>query len=429
MTFSAVFAVRFVKEYTAYDVNLSGYSSQGKKAIRYFENIYEFNNDEILLDVLYSIGAATLWIRFLYMFRLTKFLGPLIKSVFLMMWDITIFMILFGIILIIYSAIGTLMFYAVPQYSDFWTSLVTLFGSALGNFDLTILNEQNKGQFMGEIYLISFMILSYILVLNLLIAILTSTYSDLSPYKLVLYINEILKLRSSLEYNKKASGLLSAFPPWNVFPLLLSPFYFMLGNSKRLNLVVFHICYVPVLCLTTVVFSLLNIFLMPVSYVKSIIIKIQFLFNKKVETSFKKRLFSLTIYLCFGMGITVLNFFVDLYFFVLHMYQKDIKFRREASKCNFVHSEYYYKLYNKFTDDSKAGKEVVSFLEMSLYARSAIDVENIVSRMVYGDFKQNNPTCQLLTQINQYSKVGYLLFFCRSKTSSTQAQFISGDRS
>ena len=73
--------------------------------------------------------------------------------------------------------------------------MVTLFTSALGGFDFTLLEKTNKGPIVGEAYLLFFILMNTILILNLLIAILADTYARLSEYKLVLYIDEIIKLR------------------------------------------------------------------------------------------------------------------------------------------------------------------------------------------------------------------------------------------
>jgi hypothetical protein len=289
-TFSLMFLIRIGREYDKYQTGLSSISDHGAKGIRYFENIYEFNDDEIMLDVVYAIAMSCLWIRVLFMFRMTRFLGPLLKMIYMMVFDIGIFMVLFTILLIIYASMAVLLFYTETGYTNFWDSMVTLFGSALGNFNFTSLDGSNKGQVVGEIYLISFIILCNILILNLLIAILSSTYALLEDKKLVLYINEILKLRASLEYDNRASGMVSTFPPWNFFPLILSPFHFILTDTVAFNEVVCHICYVPVMVVITIVFIVLNIFLIPLAYMKGIFTKAQFLFSSKLEKSVSKRI-------------------------------------------------------------------------------------------------------------------------------------------
>lgn len=137
-----------------------------------------------------------------------------------MVWDIVIFMVLFTIVMVIFASIGNLLFYTEHGYETFYDTMVTLFSSALGEFDMNGLDNSNKGKLVGEVYIISFIILCNILTLNLLIAILAGTYALLEKQKLVLYINEILKLRPSLQYDQVGSGLVSTFSPWNFFPLV-----------------------------------------------------------------------------------------------------------------------------------------------------------------------------------------------------------------
>ena len=96
----------------------------------------------------------------------------------------------------------------------------------MGGFDLTSLDSSNKGKLTGEIYLVIMLLFMLVLVLNLLIAILSSTYAILEEKKLVIYINEILKMRPYTQYNSNASALVSTFAPLNLIPLVFSPFFF-----------------------------------------------------------------------------------------------------------------------------------------------------------------------------------------------------------
>ena len=315
LLFLSVFMIRFIEEYTKYENSLDKYKEKYKMAIRYYENIYEYSNDELLIDFIYWIGVFSLWIRFLYMLRLTKFLGPLLKMISLMLWEILTFMVLYVIILIIYSSIGTLLFYSDDQYQDFWTAFITLFSSTLGNFDFTELSTQAKGKLVGDLYLISFLVITAILTLNLLVAILTNIYQNLESKRFVLYISEILKLKSSHCYDKRASGLISTPPPWNIFPLLLSPLYFLRIDQVKLNAFVLHVWYVPVLLIATLVFITVNLAIFPFAYFKGVAIKAQFLFYRKSKSKFYWRLLSLLVFISFGVFILLLNLCVDMVFF------------------------------------------------------------------------------------------------------------------
>jgi hypothetical protein len=145
----------------------------------------------------------------------------------MMIKDILIFLVLFGCDLMIFGCIGNLLFVSVEEYETLNNSLVTLFTSAMGNFDFHILLNTNKGVIVGEIYLLVLILFNMVFVLNLLIAILAKTYSALEEKKLVLYINDILKLRPMMEYNSNCSALVASFAPLNIISLVFSPFFFI----------------------------------------------------------------------------------------------------------------------------------------------------------------------------------------------------------
>ena len=296
-----------------------------------------------------------------------------------------------------------MLFYTEESYGDFWAALVTLFGSALGAFDLNLLDNTNKGKLTGEVYIISFVILCNILILNLLIAILSSTYAMLENKKLVLYINEILKLRSSLEYNERASGLISAFPPWNIFPLLLSPLYFVKKDTRKLNTVVCHVCYVPVMLTITICFVIYNLLLLPITYLKGVLVKLQLLFSRKVETSFSHRVFKLAVFIFIGLIIVLLNFCVDLYMFLVHLYQANISFRKEKSKVQSISTKTYNQLQAKFEQDTRSRVEAVPFIEMSIYARSLMNVIPMLRNVIF--CKASYSFEHELFMLQEYSKV------------------------
>lgn len=101
-----------------------------------------------------------------------------------------------------FACVGNLLFSDIEIYGNFYDSLITLFDATIGNYEFSEFSESNKGKYVGNSFLMLFIILNNILLLNLLIAILSRTYALLEEKKLVLYINEILKLRPSLEYDK-----------------------------------------------------------------------------------------------------------------------------------------------------------------------------------------------------------------------------------
>lgn len=135
-----------------------------------FNDIYLKDTDTF--DVILGVGIMCLWLRVVLIFRASEFLGPFIKVIGKMFADIFIFFILYILILVSFASVGTLAFFRTAAYTNLYKSVITLFASSLGGFDYTSINS-----IFGDIYLSVFLICSLILLLNLLIAILSTTYS------------------------------------------------------------------------------------------------------------------------------------------------------------------------------------------------------------------------------------------------------------
>ena len=231
-----VFLIRINKEYFAYRYNLDKFEPNSTPYHEtYYNNIYHREEDEEFLSYLYAIAATLLWIRILFLIRFTKLLGPLMKIILSMSWDFFVFILLFVLGLVIFGIVGTLLFGDVSAYNSFYNAVLTLVSSSLGEYDFETLQNSEKGRVMGDLYLLFFLITTNILALNLLIAILSNTYQTLSIKTNILFLSEILKLRTTLEYDKNYGAMVSTFPPWNVFVVPTIPFYLLRRNTYTLN--------------------------------------------------------------------------------------------------------------------------------------------------------------------------------------------------
>ena len=149
----AVFLTRIYYEFKYYRSGINMNDSDSTNGRLYYDNIFRYRNDRNMLGYLYSVGSACLWFRILLLFKLTRFLGPLVKMIQNMMTDIAIFMVLFGIQLIIFASIGTLLFPSISSYGSLYESIKTVYSAALGNFDFTTLSSNDKSQYLGDAYL------------------------------------------------------------------------------------------------------------------------------------------------------------------------------------------------------------------------------------------------------------------------------------
>ena len=144
---------------------------------------------------MYAIGAGCLWLRVFLNNNLTKTMGPLIRIVLKMVGAMAVFLILFFLQLIVFSAIASLLFNSTTKYNGFYNSVINLFDAIMGNYSYTDFKQDTVGQTTGEVFIIIFMIVNFILILNLLIAILSDVYNDWSPKSLALFLHSILQTR------------------------------------------------------------------------------------------------------------------------------------------------------------------------------------------------------------------------------------------
>ena len=116
------------------------------------------------------------------------------------------------------------MFPDISSFSSFKSSMITLFGSGLGNFDFTIFDSiTNFSPVVGYIFLAIYLLTSMIMLINFLIAILSNTYGILTLQNNALYLKEVILLRQRYAYEKHFSSLVSAFVPLNLASLALFP--------------------------------------------------------------------------------------------------------------------------------------------------------------------------------------------------------------
>ena len=242
-----------------------------------------------------------------------------------MSWEFTKFMLFFSLILTIYAVVGTLLFDEVnSHYSDFFSSLITLVSSALGGFDFTILDSSDKGTVVPDLYLISFLVITYILALNLLIAILSNTYNDLSVRANILFLSEVLKLRSTLEYDKDYGAMVSTFPPWNVLILPSIPFYITKKHTYSMNQTLFYVDYVPVLFISSALYMGVTFALLPLAWLRGILLHFGYLFNAKLKHPTSRKALQLIIFCFLGPFILSINNMVDFYYYLRHLHSNKL---------------------------------------------------------------------------------------------------------
>jgi len=131
------------------------------------------------------------------------------------------------------------------------------------------------------IYLITWLVLSNIMLLNLMIALFSDTYSKLQKVGEGLYLIEIIEVSPEKRYDEFYSGLISCPYPFTVLLLPLLPFYACLKN-KRFNELVLRIEHgIVVFCVVIPFALILSPFALVIAYIKCVFNKLSLIFKKQ----------------------------------------------------------------------------------------------------------------------------------------------------
>lgn len=163
----------------------------------------------------------------------SKKLGPFIRMIFLMIKQIATFLILFFCLLVCASAIFTSLFNNSGKgYTNFSTSVKTLYSAALANFDLEAFTDN---WVLGGILLGAYLLMANVLLLNLLIALLSNIYSDViskvdSEHRAV-----VVTYYDRWFWDYRYGFLIFLPSPWSYLSLFIMPFLIFAKKPIKLN--------------------------------------------------------------------------------------------------------------------------------------------------------------------------------------------------
>ena len=138
--------------------------------------------------------------------------------------DLLLFFVLWFVILLLFASSGVLLFGTLPEYPDFITVLFMYYESSLGNWDLSIYctdgNNLSVDCLVGKTWMLVFLALNMVLLLNLIIAILSTTYGIFEDKKKGLYYEVLVAKFATLEFDEMYGASACAQLPLNamVFP-------------------------------------------------------------------------------------------------------------------------------------------------------------------------------------------------------------------
>ncbi len=132
-----------------------------------------------------------------------------------------------------------------------------------------------------------FLIMNLILLLNLIIAILSTTFAVLDEKKLALYYDGVIESIPVYKDSTTYGALIHSFAPFHMLILPVLPFYFILSKTglRKMTLFFSHIFYLPILILSLSVFVVVNALLLVPAYFVALGSKVRFALATRRKTA------------------------------------------------------------------------------------------------------------------------------------------------
>ena len=236
------------------------------------------NDSSFDIQVILAFIVSMQFLRFLLSLQVSRTFGPMIKILGNMFMDVVTFLILFSTILLIFIAIGQLLFENLNQFTSPIDTINTLLTICVGGFAYNMFDTLDDNlKYAGYVYLTVFIFFAAIVLINFLIAILTNTYEILNQVNYGLYLRKVLQLRQVYDYNRIYSSIVYAIPPLNFLFLFTAPFTIYIG-TRKFNRIILILEYIPILIISILLFTLISLILSPIAFLLILLSLIKSLF-------------------------------------------------------------------------------------------------------------------------------------------------------
>ncbi|CDW85311.1 transient receptor potential cation subfamily member 4 [Stylonychia lemnae] len=278
--------------------------------------IEDISDGSFRFDILLAIHTGFLWLKVMLLLKLTRMFGPLIKIVESMLVDIGQFAVVWIINLVFFACVGMLLFGEIEVYDHFQDTIIMFIESALGDWNLHIYDDLKIGPYFGKIYHLVFLIFNMVLMLNLMIAILSTTFSILQEKKLALYYDGVIEAIPQYKYDKTYGSMICAFPPMNLIIFPFNIFGKMIKDKiilRKLDDFLMKIAYLPVLILSLTLFVIGNLIALPFAYLFTVSLKFKHAFQTNNALHF----------LIFGLIYLTFSQITDIFIFFRHSFSNN----------------------------------------------------------------------------------------------------------
>ena len=305
----------------------------------------------IIRSVVLSCNDVLVWFRVSSILLTYKQMGPVIRMIFSMAYLLLKYLLVIGMFLMFCAVIFTAIFNTYsPQFTSIPISIITLFGGFLNDFNLTDFEDKMVG--FGSVMFMVYVCITAVLIVNLLIAVLANSYEKISTAVDASNRAVLIQFYKQYKWDEKYGFLIFLASPFSVINFAVLPIFFLhRGDMVKFNLFVTRIYYIlfyfPFFVLP---FMIYTVVLIPLSYIKGMVIMIKYQSKLKVR-AYTKILYILK-WIFFGLFFLLFVYFRDIiYCFVVvfkdvdkrmseyKMFKKNITEEEVIIFLKFIHSK------------------------------------------------------------------------------------------
>ena len=351
-------------------------------AVQSFHLITAINqyNYGLIISLIVLVNILRLFVAM----RVNSIFGPFIKMIKLMIKCMLTFLTLYIINLLTFAAIGTIIMSPSKnnRFGTTYEAFITLFQASIGVFTFDDIEEGYLEEYYTYSFMIFFLLINMVLLMNFLIAILSNVYAIYENRSASLYMIEIIRMRKIYSSDDYYGCLISSPNPFSIItnplPLFLFLVTFKLKNYKRIHYIInkifLWIQYLIIFTIEFVFYILFNTILLPFVYLKWVVAKF-ILICKGSNNSAGHRLGESIIFLVFGVIILVCNYLSDLYYFCVHSYVNKPMHIQLTKKTDYITRQLYMK-FLLFLEMNQQ-QDIVPYKTLSLKLKEICEIKDV----------------------------------------------------
>jgi hypothetical protein len=265
---------------------------------------------ELMSAILLSHQISFLWWRVIDSLKATKLYGGFLRTVFVTISKLFLFLIFFYCFIIMITGIFNLLFQQYTQFATYYATFFYLVQAALQSYDfLPMWSKYLKFSLLG------FMIICTVILMNLIIALTTKIYDDVDENIQSEHRSNLIKIYEYLRFDENYGIFKFLSAPFNVIQIPFSLIVLFSENKSYWNELSCSICFILIALFYFIVFLIYNTIKFPFSLLYQIFIN-----SSRYDTTLTR----IFVWVFLGWFFCLYYYVMDLVCFWYYAYRKQV---------------------------------------------------------------------------------------------------------